>query len=508
MLNSKSYLYEQYQEWKMIFWVAFGLNIISFLGFIVHETYTSDDYSYIFTHVHHLPQGRWFAGFIYNTLLQGSFMPTLSPIIAIIFHIIAGIFVCKFWELNKTTSLFVILLWSLHSYHLETFNFRISTILISSVYILSSVAVWLAPKSKKYFFISVFLFYLTLSTYQVSLGYVVSVVMVYVLLGVTRGGFSKDSVRKAARYLLLYGAMIVLSVILYFVVTKVIFIVLDVQALQRFQIGFIKNYEQLQAKTAVVATLLFVRLMPLSEFIMPFFGKLVIFLISILGCIAAAQKTNSLWSRLGILLWIIIIPLGAILFMLPLAVLWMPWRVCLGLAIFIVGMFALTQEASRKWIRQTSIVLASVLVVYLLLNNNSIFYKHFLVNHDDKVMATRVIDKIQSLEQYKPGLPVVIVGNVPKQKFSKEGKSNQEIIVGYAKHAMQRRYSLATSAFTIGWGKYNILLKYMNLDCQRPTEDEITMAYSQAVGRKAWPDPSSVFIHNDVVILVLTPPNS
>jgi hypothetical protein len=179
----------------------------------------------------------------------------------------------------------------------------------------------------------------------------------------------------------------------------------------------------------------------------------------------------------------------------------------MGLVVFIAGMLALTQESNSPAIRRTTMAVAVFLIGYFILNNNTILYKQHLTNQNDLVMGNRIIAKMQSLDGYQPGMELAIVGRIEKENFSKEGKTNFEIIRDYIKHCSVRRYSLAKSAFETDWSKYSFLLKYMDLELKRcgPANFKKAIAFSQ--GRKPWPDPSSVFIQDDIVTLILSIPD-
>ncbi|MHC5184820.1 MAG: glucosyltransferase domain-containing protein [Planctomycetota bacterium] len=484
-----------------------ALNLLAYLGCIVHLTYAVDDYGSFFGGVNHIAHGRWFSGFIFNVLLQKSFMPALSPIIAITFYILTGIGLCKLWGISRKSSFLIIVLWSLHPYLLGPYTFRISTVIGGTVYLIAIVALSLVSKGRGGFAFAVILFYLALSTYQVALGFAIAVIMVQVLLMSFRENFSAESIQKCIKLFFRYILMLGFSVIVYLVITKLLFLCLDVEANSRLQAGFISNIDQLKAKLCVIATVLFVRLGPIKEFVLPFTGKLVVFIIYILGILAVIRKSPRWHLTLGTLLWIILIPLGAISFALPLEALSLPWRVCMGLVVFLAGMFALTQESDSLLIRRTSMVLGGFLIIYFILNNNTILYKQFLTNQKDVFMGNRIIARIQSLENYQPGMELAIVGRTQKETFSKEGKSNLEIVRGYIQHCSVRRYSLAKSAFETDWSKYPFLLNYMNLELKRCGPESMKKARKFSADRNPWPDPSSLFIQEGIAVVVLSTPD-
>jgi hypothetical protein len=119
-------------------------------------------------------------------------------------------------------------------------------------------------------------------------------------------------------------------------------------------------------------------------------------------------------------------------------------------------------------------------------------------------MGNRLIAKIQSLDNYQPGMELAVVGTRATESFTKEGKGYLQIVKEYIKHSSQRKYSLTASAFETDWSKYAFLLDYMDLELKRSSPGKENLARKLAAGRKPWPDPSSVFIQDEMVIVLLS----
>jgi hypothetical protein len=86
----KSWFLREYQDWKHVFGVCFLLNVLAYGTYITNATYAPDDYLSLLAKVDHVASGRWFAGFIYNWLLQANYLPTLIPFICIVSYIFTG----------------------------------------------------------------------------------------------------------------------------------------------------------------------------------------------------------------------------------------------------------------------------------------------------------------------------------------------------------------------------------------------------------------------------------
>jgi hypothetical protein len=119
-------------------------------------------------------------------------------------------------------------------------------------------------------------------------------------------------------------------------------------------------------------------------------------------------------------------------------------------------------------------------------------------------MGNRLIAKIQSQENYQPGMELAIVGRRETEQFTKAGKGYYEIFREYTRHCSQRKYSLTASVFETDWSKYVFLLGYLDLELKQSSPQRERLARTLAAGRKPWPDPSSVFIQDGMVIVVLS----
>jgi hypothetical protein len=497
--------YRQYREWKNIFIGCFILNVCAYGIYITNITYSIDDYGYIFTKLNIITSGRWLADFIYNVIFQASYMPVLSPLFCIACYIFTGIGLCKLWEVREKKTCFIIIaLWCLHPYLLDGYNFRVAAVNLAVVYVMALSALLLVSRGRMGFVLSTLLFCGALSIYQAVISFTLSVIMIMILIACVRGGVSLATIRMSIKRAGSCLLMLCISVVLYFVLTKAVFLLLNLRANSRLDAGFISTLDQLWVKFGWLTLTLAVRILPIPEFVLPFVGKLVLFIILVLGAVAALKKSLT-WMSAGLVgVWILLIPLAAVSFIIPLAESDLPWRVCMGLVVFWAGMFTVTQESCSIYIRRMGFASGVFLVGYFVLNNNAIFYKQYLCNQKDVVTGNRLIAKIQSLDNYHPGMELAIVGVLPTESFTKEGKGYREIVREYIKYSSQRKYFLAASAFETDWSKYVFLLGFLDMELKKSSTEKEGLARMLAAGHKSWPDPSSVFIQDEMVIVVLS----
>jgi hypothetical protein len=507
--QAKNWFLREYQDWKHVFGVCFLLNVLAYGTYITNATYTPDDYLHILAKVDQAASGRWFAGFIYNCLLQANYMPVLTPFICITSYIFTGIGLCKLWEIQKKSlSVAVIALWSLHPYLLDAYNFRMAAALFALVYLMAVAALLWARKGKMGILLSILLYYLALSTYQAVLGFTISVIMIQILITGFRDDFTRKAFDASKKALWTWGIMLFVSIILYFILTKATFVLFDLQATARVKAGFITSLEQLKTKIGWLALTLAIRVLPVPEYVLPLLGKLTLFGITVAGVFAAIRKTTQWTSAVLVFLWILAILVGAVSFMIPLAASDLPWRVCMGLVVLTAGLFVITQESNSWFIRRAALLSAVFLIAYFIVTDNAVLYKQHLRNQKDILLANRMLLRIEASEDYRPGMKLVLVGNYSPDYFTKEGKTSWQIVKEYTKNCMKRQYSLASSPFETDWSKYGIFLKYLDAKVQQGSPQMEHTAALLAAGRKPWPDPSSVFIHENMAIVVLSLPEN
>ena len=497
------YLLNEWKEWKNIIFICLAVNIVTYGLYIFNMTYAVDDYMHIFKPVNVMISGRWCVDFFHNTICQTSYLPVLGPLLCIFCNILVGIGLCKLWSTQGRVSLVVVLLWSCHPYLMDIYNFRIIAPIFSIGFLVSIVAMHVAIQGKSGFIVSILLMYLCLSIYQPVLGVVVAAMMIQVLLGVLRESFSKESFKQGCVLFLRYVLMLCFSVAVYLVVTKLINAAFDINVSSRFETCFTSTFEQIKAKICVTMVMLIVRLGPIREFVLPFVGKLAIFIITLLSVLEIIKRKTSFAKRLAMLVWVCLIPFGAVSFYLLLMTLEVPWRICMGFVVFWTGMFVVCQESRYTFIRNTSFVLSVFLVVFFAVNNNTLQYKQMLTNQNDFVMGNRIMCRMQSLDGYKPNMELAIVGRVEREIFSQKGKSDYEIFKEYLNHSQTRRYSLAASVFESDWGLYSYFFNYLNLELKMASKDSFLKAVKTSQEIEPWPNPSSVFIIDNTVVVKL-----
>ncbi|MBN2102592.1 glucosyltransferase domain-containing protein, partial [bacterium] len=238
----RQWLYEEYLKWRYVFLVSFGLNLAAYIGYIVHVTYAVDDYGAIFCTSKTIVSGRWVIDFIHDIVCQKNLIPTIVPLICMVLYILTGIGLCKLWKIKKNSlAVLIVSLFSTYPYLLDVYNVRFAALSLALAFFIVIIAVSFSTIGFASSVFSIILFYLSLSTYQPVLGFAIAAIMVQLLLIAIRENFSIESIRRCLRLLARYMAVLIVSVVVYLILTKLIFILFDVPVNSRIQEGFISN---------------------------------------------------------------------------------------------------------------------------------------------------------------------------------------------------------------------------------------------------------------------------
>lgn len=502
MHNLKSW----YNEWKGVIWIAAAVNAAAYAAYITQETYATDDYIAFFRPSIGITCGRWLIDVIHTFVFQKNLMPSFMPFLCIAASIGTGLALCGCWKIqNKTTAAFVILLWSVHPYFFDTYQFRFSAFPYALCYTLAVAALLSYRRRLRGSVFAVVLLVLSLSIYQIAISVVAAIVMTGALMNCVRDKFSNESLRKEMSGFIRFCLIAVISAAIYWLLMQIIFSVVEVDVNSRLTGQLVNTKNELVEKTGWTFIMLAVRLLPVPEYILPLGAKLAMFVLYLLGLGCIIRKRRGWLSAAAAAVWLMLISLTAIAPVLPLtlAVSDLPWRICLGLAAMGIGLFVLTQESSQG-IKKTGLVLAAVLLMIFVVTGNRVFYRQHLVHQKDCVMASQMACRLQGQQGYFVDMPLAIVGRVHEEGFSRKGKDNWEIVKAYIRHCSMRTYSFNVSAFETDWSKYAFLLNYMDLDFKQCFASQLQQAEQWAQGRKPWPDPSSVFIQEGVAVIVLS----
>ena len=100
-------------------------------------------------------------------------------------------------------------------------------------------------------------------------------------------------------------------------------------------------------------------------------------------------------------------------------------------------------------------------------------------------------------EEFKKGLPLVIFGTIECEELPFWSWFRFK----YKYDRKNLNVSVLNSAFSKDWSKHRIFYLFFNF--RMPNDKEIEKAKVYAKGRQNWPHDNSVFIKDDIMVVIL-----
>ncbi len=493
MIIKQNILYG-WEMWFLRRWretaISVGFSVLALGIYVFSMSYSSDDYALLLQRFPIRASGRWGFHIIYNYLCMHNYLPVLSSFVGITGMALAGFELTRLWRIRSfSCRIILILLFSLYPYNLEMYVFRIVSLAFPWSYYLALVSL-----NQKKGWLRAMLLCLSLGIYQPALGTAMCAWGMSFLICAQNRHFH---INKSDLCNHLRGWLwIVLGVVLYGIILKLTLI--GVESNSRVDSFF--HWKDPLRNICYILFILFIRLSFIPEYVIPLMPKIGIFLIVLMGSGILVWKSRCRW-------WVILLLIGApvlaIIHTLPLAEISVPWRVSLGLIIFVLGLWTILWNQYHT--KKMSLILGGFLIPVFMIVDNARMYEHHLQDQADQAMANRMAARMESLPDYRKGLKLVIIGDYSEHFKKFDGDICAEKIQDKICEQMQRKFSFGT-VFGTRWGKYGILLNFLKLPMQKGTPRDETGVLSQCSGRQPWPAPSSVFIKEDKVIIILKLP--
>jgi hypothetical protein len=233
-----------------------------------------------------------------------------------------------------------------------------------------------------------------------------------------------------------------------------------------------------------------------GEVVLPFAVKIVqwaLLVAAVLPILRAAMKPGASPSR-----WT-----GSIVFALLLAGAWIAClavllplkgmqpnlnlRTTAALVCFWGGMFALAASGPGRMFTRTVTAIGLTLVICFGLNSNRLSADHARLNERDRLLASRIIERLSSLPDFGNVRRVAVIGGTGLNLD---------------------RISSSTAGFNISaldrpWSQSAVLREISGYPFQFPTEADMSEALAQSKSAPRWPAVGSILIRGDLAIVCL-----
>ena len=305
--------------------------------------------------------------------------------------------------------------------------------------------------------------------------------------------FSRSGIWSSAKPWAIRLALLFAGAIFYVVASRFIMLVTGVASGSRLEMSGMADYPE---KMVLYAKQCYYFLFKGEVGIPVFLKALQLALmggIGLAGFMAFFQSRISLFSLClwGLLFGMTVAAVGACMgVVLPIrdAYSEMNLRTLSAISVYWAGIFALAFFSTNGLMRSVVIVLGGILAFGYAVNANRQASDFARINERDRLVASRMVERLCLLPKFSDVRTVVLVG--------KNSKFNID------------RVTTETAGFNVSslyryWSSTAVLREVSGLPFEYPSDSDRHLAEKAALGKQEWPLPGSVFIEGDVGVVVL-----
>jgi hypothetical protein len=467
---------------------AYGFELFNFNLTIdeeIHATYSAPTVGW-------LSQGRWGMYLLNMILLPYTIIPFVPLFTALVFHIMAAVLLLESWEVISTPDRFVVgaiyvtFPTLAYMYNFSTISYGIGIGLFCIA--LSSFLFSKNDGPKR--FLAVIPASFAIAIYQGFIPALAAVYLVYILSVQIR------ATRPIFRDILAIFAILILSLLIYYGVQRLILKLGIIPELSYvtgfFDLGFFRRYFHMVWNRVWLYSLLPIYSGDKEIYSVRLTGMVILLVSSFLGlCINLFRsKSSGINKIIAILFWIVLLSLpflSGLLMQFSLSV-----RFLLALPAVIAGVVMLGMMNSSRLFKIFLTMLASYCIFQFITSTNHLFAASHLALEADRLLASRLIGRIEDA-QAEAGMPPVkyleVVGYYSRPptelipKIETFGASFFEWDAGSS-------YRIAILLQTVGLSKLDSL-----------TLDQRAQMVSIVDLMSAWPHRDSIRIVNETVLV-------
>ena len=470
---------EVFIRYRFVILSSFITAFLTYIYAFTNKIPNHDDVSQLFAKGTTLESGRW--GLVAMSYIFPDFsMPWIYGVISIVFITIAVCVIVRMFDIQNRIyqSLLAALIIAFPSL-IGVFTYMFTATSFSLSFLFAVVSVWLLKKKKVSFYIlSVLLMTFSLSIYQSYISVAVGLLMVLIIKMI----INKESAPKSIiKNIALYLSFLVLSAVLYYLITQLIFTVTNtsfgyyanqnlatdnVPVLQRIKIAYAVFFGEFFSGTNGLIPTMISRAL----------HAILLVVIGLKGVIILARK-ESVIKKLLLIFVAILFPLGINCMYLITESSAVHTLVMYGfVSVYVLAFVLLEEETSverdkqnvKRVIRSVSVVAFIGIVLSNIFIGNEVFLRLQLKYENAYSFYTSLVAQIKSNTDFTPGTKVALVGETKELIYPYNEFDNTNEIMG--------------SDLNVNIYSRNQFIKYYcGFDANFASEEEIkTLSESQA----------------------------
>lgn len=397
-----------------------------------------------------------------------------------------GIAACRLWRLsdNFAASLIVVCFVVLHPYQAEMFTFRTASMIVAIPLAMSFGAILICPQSKPRWLVAVLCLASAISIYQTVLNYAAMVVLFRIAFQLGRQG------RPPAewfRHLRSQLALIAAAAGVYLVFTAVVIRMSGVALGSRTAI---LGPSEIGNRISVFASSAF-RMLALTEPVFPSATKAILVLTFVVGFVAMLLRRQLDTPRHAVVLVMTALAGAPLCFglMLVLREWYAPPRILSQTSLYCAGMMAMLYSYSGRRTRRMIAGGCALVFLSFIGINDQIFADQLRVNLRDFAEANRIVQRIESLPDFREIRSVAIAG----------GRW------GYASPIRTVQNDMNISALFAEWAKIGVLNEASGYAFGEAAPDMKAKALEYCRSSPKWPAGESITRIDSVAVVCLPP---
>ena len=499
-------------ETRIGFWREFAIGVaiaVAARGSMLFPlNYSEDTYRFL-----NYPEGADFAlfasemrAFAYPLIkfleaigAQYPYAGALWPLLFTAALVYAGLVSMRIWLPTAGSSTFIVggCLFALFPYQSDYLSFHNAAPFFFFYLTLGWSALYFAPRSRFTMALALPALAFVVSV-QILFGFLFLVVfieaMIWAYAWSLKPKLSRPEIWNSAKPWAIRLTLLFAAAIIYVVVSKFIMVIFGVASGSRLEMSVLTDYPE---KMVLYAKLSFFFLFK-GEVGIPFAIKLVqlalLGAIGFAGLVALFTKNGFGFPRLvmwTMLTGVTVCAVGACMgVMLPIknAYVLMCPRTLSALSAYWAGVFALALFVASGRGRTVVLILGAFLAFGYAVNANRQAVDHARITQRDRLVASRMVERLCQLPQFDFVRTVVLVG---------------------AQHTFNTdRVSTSTGGFNVSslyryWSSTAVLREVSGTPFEYPSDADRELAEQVAVGKPEWPAAGSVFIEGDMGVVVL-----